>query len=820
MGKNFVFVDDLSPQDIEADVASQKLRLRRVAGTTPLATSDKVLVRQGGDLVEVPSSEFDELPPYTVADAGKKLAINDAGNALEWKGITPLLVQLAPVLENTIFTPPATPNAGDSYIVAPVATGDWLGHEDKIATWDGLAWAYYTPACNDNTTVQTGANAGKVYKWDCTLAVPAWTETVATPLPATVEGIVFSSGSTIESEGGGVFIHKGDVYGWGKLGLGLNGTTLENSIHSIVPSKYDMAGNLTTYSPVFVDVWYNTQNIFALDDKGFLWASGRNTTRQLGDTAQLEAANLSNLTLIPFFKTNNIKIKSVSIPVGAAGTMPVAAITESGDLYLWGHNAHGQLGQGNTTDVITPTLINFGGVKVKSVQFASEQGYSTYAAMVDGALQVCGRNGNGQLGLGNVAQRTTFIQSNTNVKQVATGTTYALVVKNDGTAQGCGVNTYGQLGQGNTIQQNSWVALKKAASTPVTAIDKVAINAGNQAECAFLITDSRKILVAGRNANYQLGINNVTQQNYYVEPTLAQAPFQGLVQDAVLAGNLTGVNYVLTTTGEVWSAGYNIHGQRGLGHVTAATVANGLGMWRKANYPNPVLAIRGMGLDDNSTGACSIYALDVEGGIYTHGYRELIATDGIVTSEVYSPMLAPTPYKLAGVLDAVAMVGATALVAGQSGTVPSPLVGDMDKFLAGDGTWKNPPATVPVPGPVQTSVVAKVFNVSQGTVMSFDNLKLTLSGNNCQIATAVGAENVAILSEHEYPGGSSAAHTGGVGTPLSVTTTLQNVGDTGFVAGERAMLTIANLTTGKLYRACVWMHSAVGGKWSGWVEEI
>ena len=85
MGKNYVFVDDLSPQDIEADVASQKLRLRRAAGTTPLAVADKVLVRQGTDLVEVPSSEFDELPPYTVADAGKKLAINDAGNALEWK---------------------------------------------------------------------------------------------------------------------------------------------------------------------------------------------------------------------------------------------------------------------------------------------------------------------------------------------------------------------------------------------------------------------------------------------------------------------------------------------------------------------------------------------------------------------------------------------------------------------------------------------------------------------------------------------------------------------------------------------------------------
>ena len=53
MGKNYVFVDDLSPQDIEADVASQKLRLRRGEGTTPVRGVDQLLVRQDGELFEV-----------------------------------------------------------------------------------------------------------------------------------------------------------------------------------------------------------------------------------------------------------------------------------------------------------------------------------------------------------------------------------------------------------------------------------------------------------------------------------------------------------------------------------------------------------------------------------------------------------------------------------------------------------------------------------------------------------------------------------------------------------------------------------------------
>ena len=59
MGKNYVFVDDLSPQDIEADVASQTVRLRREAGTTPIQGYDKILVRQNDELFEVAFDSID-----------------------------------------------------------------------------------------------------------------------------------------------------------------------------------------------------------------------------------------------------------------------------------------------------------------------------------------------------------------------------------------------------------------------------------------------------------------------------------------------------------------------------------------------------------------------------------------------------------------------------------------------------------------------------------------------------------------------------------------------------------------------------------------
>jgi hypothetical protein len=79
--------------------------------------------------------------------------------------ITP---NLLPVLDNELFTPPVSPNDGDSYIVAKTspATGDWLGREDDIATWDGAAWVFYTPISGDITTILTGANAGKIIEFD------------------------------------------------------------------------------------------------------------------------------------------------------------------------------------------------------------------------------------------------------------------------------------------------------------------------------------------------------------------------------------------------------------------------------------------------------------------------------------------------------------------------------------------------------------------------------------------------------------------------------------------------------------------------------
>lgn len=43
-------------------------------------------------------------------------------------------------------TPPGTPSKGDRYIVGTSPTGDWAGHANNIAWYDGSQWKFDTPS--------------------------------------------------------------------------------------------------------------------------------------------------------------------------------------------------------------------------------------------------------------------------------------------------------------------------------------------------------------------------------------------------------------------------------------------------------------------------------------------------------------------------------------------------------------------------------------------------------------------------------------------------------------------------------------------------
>lgn len=49
------------------------------------------------------------------------------------------------VADRDLATPPGSPAAGDTYIVASSPTSTWAGHATHIARYSGTAWEFFTP---------------------------------------------------------------------------------------------------------------------------------------------------------------------------------------------------------------------------------------------------------------------------------------------------------------------------------------------------------------------------------------------------------------------------------------------------------------------------------------------------------------------------------------------------------------------------------------------------------------------------------------------------------------------------------------------------
>lgn len=78
------------------------------------------------------------LPLLAMAQAQKEVTHNEALILLD------ALVQLA-IEDGPLATPPVMPGAGQCWLVAPGASGDWAGRADEIAIRCEGGWRFVTP---------------------------------------------------------------------------------------------------------------------------------------------------------------------------------------------------------------------------------------------------------------------------------------------------------------------------------------------------------------------------------------------------------------------------------------------------------------------------------------------------------------------------------------------------------------------------------------------------------------------------------------------------------------------------------------------------
>jgi len=180
---------------------------------------------------------------------------------------------------------------------------------------------------------------------------------------------------------------------------------------------------------------------------GTLWLWGRNAYGELGiGNTGIKSSPVQTIT----GGANWTQVSASSSFVGFS-----AGVKSDGTLWLWGFNGYGQLGDNTTVNKSSPVQTITGGTNWKQVSC----GYGHVACVkTDGTLWLWGNNTIGQLGNNTTARRSSPVQTiagGTNWKQVACGQSHTAAVKTDGTLWLWGFNAFGQLGNNTTGSRSS-----------------------------------------------------------------------------------------------------------------------------------------------------------------------------------------------------------------------------------------------------------------------------------------------------------------------------------------------------------------------------
>ena len=310
-------------------------------------------------------------------------------------------------------------------VSATDANGAHVATTVDVLVYDDVASAPLTGV----TTLAGGcaASSGDLYCW----GDPAWSanRVAKTSLPTKVPGL---SGVTLVAHSGRASVGTCAVANGGKLYCGIATGPDAGTQLGLTPAQVPGLSGVTALAQ-------NGASMCAIANGGTLSCWGDNASGELGDgttnpsSTPVTVAGLSGVTSV------------VAASESATTGLGYCAVANAGNVYCWGANDHGQIGNGSTTDATSPVQVS--GV-ANATSLVTSHGTTCAVADPSSALWCWGADNHGQVGNADTADVTNAVQVGalsgvTSVRLTTSGTTCALA---SGQLSCWGANGSGQVG--------------------------------------------------------------------------------------------------------------------------------------------------------------------------------------------------------------------------------------------------------------------------------------------------------------------------------------------------------------------------------------
>jgi alpha-tubulin suppressor-like RCC1 family protein len=464
------------------------------------------------------------------------------------------------------------------------------------------------------------SSEGKVFTWganDAGALGDGSTTRSSIPLDISTQFVLDSTETITEIVAGNyvslALTSNGNIFTWGNYENGeLGDGSVGNRLSPVrITSRFGFSED-----EYIAQVDYGQDFFVARTNKNRVFGWGYNNDYQLGTPT-------NDTQFVPFDMTLFLGLEETEDVIDiSAGAYNTAVLTSLNNLYAWGYNGDGQIGNGVTMDSALPVNINqkFNITIVNQFSLAEDEtiydvamGYFNYVVVTSyGRVFTWGLNDEGQLGNGTTINSsipidiTSSLNLDVGEKVLAAecGEEHVVILTNTGTVYTWGDNEFGQLGDGTTTSSLVPVELDTTLfnSEPVEYIS-------SYGDVVSAITSTDTLYTWGNNGLGQMGDGTTVSKSV---PTDVTSSF-GLAVDETITKIEFGLYFstALTSDGRYFTWGYNNSGQLGNGSISTTPIATPIEM--------DLAVFGGETITDISAGYSHAAVITSSGKLYTWG---------------------------------------------------------------------------------------------------------------------------------------------------------------------------------------------------------